>query len=454
MAITQRILLVSFDPSHQKHNERLAKLLQSSFLVTHLDLVSHPRDAVSVSGIRATSIKIANFFSVGLISIIVLVLQLIDLNFGRRHSTYILSRLIENFFSGGKGVTTKILRLNQTLRIQKYRVDLSKQVLTAAGFSQSTCVLLPEDNNYYATGIIIPLLQEKNIDVGIVEFTSGKKAEFEKSQEFFNSDMKTLKYSIFSKMFLSSGALLRWKDCSEHMNYFPGSLETSSHAFLNSNVQSGLANFYLSTSEVDLAYLAEIVGPATSLTLIEPIEVSSTIKRQNKSPRTIFAVFLPPDQTNDQVVRARLLKKKNTVSYSDLINEIVTESVRVRDFADEIVFFPHPRIYLSDSSLIEEISRSFPVEPDFASQLGDIRYALIFSSAVFAALLAANVRVFNMDVYGYNYEGVFPKDNENFVEISSIMDICQFKRDFSFQSISLSSDLISATEFLESRLRT
>lgn len=453
MAITQRILLVSFDPSHQKHNERLAKLLQSSFLVTHLDLVSHPRDAVSVSGIRATSIKIANYFSVGLISLIVLVLQLIDLNFGRRHSTYILSRLIENFFSGGKGVTTLILRLNQTLRIQKYRVDLSKQVLSAATVSQSICVLLPEDNNYYATGMIIPILQEKNIDVGVVEYTSGKKAEFEKSQGFFNSDMKALKYSIFSKLFLTSSALIRWKDSKECMNYFPGSLETSSHALLNANVQSGLADFYLSTSKVDLSYLAEIVGPKTLLTLIKPIEVSYTVKRQNKPSRTIFAVFLPPDQTTDQVVKARLLKN-NTLTYSHLINKIVTESLQVLEVSDEIVFFPHPRIFHSDSSLIEEISRNFRVEPDFASVLGDIRYALIFSSAVFAALLAANVRVFNLDIYGYNYEGVFPKDNENFVGISAVRDISQFSRDFSFQSVNLSSDLISATEFLESRLLT
>lgn len=453
MAITQRILLVSFSPSHQKHNDRLAKLLQSSFLVSHLDLVGQPRDAVSVSWSRTTSNKIANYFSVGLISTLVLVLQLINFNFGRRHSTHILSRLIEVFFSGGRGVATQILRLNQTLRIQKYRVDLSKQVLTAAGVSRSTCVLLPEDNNYYATGLIIPLLREKNIDVGVVEFTSGKMAEFEESREFFNTDMKTLKYSIFSKMFLSSSALLRWQECREFMNYFPGSLETISHSFLNSNVQSGLANFYLSTSESDLANLAGIVGPTTSLTLIKPIEVSFTIKSQNKSSRTIFAVFLPPDQTNDQVVQARLLKK-NTVSYSHLINKIVTESVQVRDLADEIVFFPHPRIYHADSSLIDEISRDFRVEPDFANLLGNIRYALIFSSAVFAALLAANVRVFNLDVYGYNYEGVFPIDYEDFIEISSVREISQFKRDFSPQSINLSSDLISATEFLESRLLT
>jgi hypothetical protein len=453
LAITQRILLVSFAPSHRKHNDRLTKLLQSSFLITHLDLVSEPGNAVSVSWLRTTSIKFANYFSLGLISMIIVVLQLINLKFGRRHSTDILSRLIEIFFSGKKGVTTQILRLNQTLRIQKYRYDLSKQVLTSAVVSQSTCVLFPEDNNYYATGLIFPLLHEKNIDVGVVEFTTGKKAEFEGSQKFFSSDMKTLKYSIFSKMFLSSSALLRWRECSEYMNYFPGSLETSSHSFLNSSVQSGLANFYLSTSKVDLEYLAEIVDPKTLLTLIKPIEVSSTIKRQNNSSRTIFAVFLPPNQTTDQIVKARLLKK-NTVSYTQLINEIVTESVQIRDVADEIVFFPHPRIYLSDSSLIEELSRNFRVEPDFDSLLGEIRYALIFSSAVFASLLAANIRVFNLDVYGYNYEGVFPKDNEDFVEISSVADISQFTRDFSYQSLDLSSDLISATEFLESRLLT
>lgn len=452
MAITQRILLVSFAPSHQKHNERLAKLLQSSFLVTHLNLVSQHLDMVSVSGLRTNASKIANYFSVGLISMIVLVLQMIGLNFGRKRSTDILSRLTEIYLSGGKGLLTQILRLNQTLRVQKDRVDLSKKVLTAASVSQSTCVLLPEDNNYYATGIIIPILREKKIDVGVVEFTSGKKAEFERSQEFFTADMKTLKYYIFSKMFLSSSALLRWEDCIKYMNYFPGSLETSSHAFLNPGVQSGLANFYLTTSEGDLEYLAEIVCPETSLTQIKPIEVSSTIKIQNKSSRTIFAVFLPPDQTNDQGVKARL--SKNRASYSHLIKEIVTESVQVCDISDELVFFPHPRIYLSDSNLIEEISRNFRVEPDFASVLGNIRYALIFSSAVFAALLAANVRVFNLDVYGYNYEGVFPKDNKNFFGISSVRDISQFSRDFSFQSVTLGSDLISATEFLESRLLT
>ena len=444
---------MSFAPTHQKHNERLAKLLESSFLVTHLDLVSQHLDMVSVSGLRTTTIKIANYFSLGLISMIVLVLQMIGLNLGRKCSTDILSRQIEFYFSGGKGVITQILRLNQTLRLQKDRVDLSKKVLTAASVSQSTCVLLPEDNNYYATGIMIPILREKKIDVGVVEFSSGKKAEFERSQEFFKTDLETLKYSIFSKMFLSSSALLRWKDCTKYMSYFPGSLETSSHAFLNSGIQSGLANFYLVTSENDLEYLEEFVGPETSLTLIKPIEVSSTVKIQNKSSRTIFAVFLPPDQTIDQGVKARL-SKKNIASYSHLIKEIIAESVQVRDISDELIFFPHPRIYFSDSNLIEEISRNFRVEPDFAGMLGDIRYALIFSSAVFAALLAANVRVFNLDVYGYNYEGVFPKDNEDFVGISAVRDISQFSRDFSFQSVTLSSDLISATEFLESRLLT
>lgn len=453
MAITQKILLVSFDPSHQKHNDRLAKLLQSSFRVTHLDLVCQPIDEVSVSGVRTTAIKIAHYFSIGLISMIVLVRQLIDLNFGRKHSTDILSGLIEFYFSGGKGVTPQILRLNQTLRIQKDRVCLSKKVLTAVCASEATCVLLPEDNNYYATGILIPILREKKIDIGVVEFTLGKKAEFEKSQEFFNTDMKTLKYHIFSKIFLSPSALLRWKDCSNSMNYFPGSLETSSHAFLNSGVQSGLANFYLSTSEVDLQYLAEIVGPKTSLTLIEPIEVSSKIKVESNIPRNIFAVFLPPDQTTDQVVKARL-SKRNTATYSQMIKKIIAESVQTREDSDELIFLPHPRIYLSDPTLIEEISRNFRVESDFSSLLGEIKYALIFSSAVFAALLAANVRVFNLDVYGYNYEGVFPEDNEDFINISSISDINRFNRSFSYRSPSYHHDRVSLNEFLESRLLT
>jgi hypothetical protein len=109
-------------------------------------------------------------------------------------------------------------------------------------------------------------------------------------------------------------------------------------------------------------------------------------------------------------------------------------------------------MFTSHSALIEELSRDFRVIPDYSSELGDIRYALIFSSAVFTALLSANVRVFNLDVYGYNYQGLFPKDNSDFIQISTIEDIGYFARDFAGLSQTINHDRISVTEFLESRL--
>jgi hypothetical protein len=81
---------------------------------------------------------------------------------------------------------------------------------------------------------------------------------------------------------------------------------------------------------------------------------------------------------------------------------------------------------LSEPILINKISAKFEVSNDFAEYLGVMRSALIFSSSVFSALLAANIKVFNLDLYNYGYKDVFPFDNHNFVTINEIKDIKNF----------------------------
>jgi hypothetical protein len=451
LAIKQKILLVSFTPSHEKHNDRLVKLLQGGFQVEHYTLVSPNFKVVFALKGRHLASTIFHHFSVGLITFILFFVQVVTLKFGRKQSTKILSKMLESYFSEGREVITKVFQLNKTLRRQKNMIDLSKKVISFAIASRASCVLLPEDNNYYGIGHIISGLLKNGIDVGVIEFTSGMESEFEQTRSFFTSDMSPISYRIFSKLFLSPVVYSRWKIYSEFMSCFPGSLETNSNYFLKPSIMSGLANFYLTTTDADLSYLKDHVNSNSQVSLTEPIEVTLANKSINNSHRSIFGVFLPPDQFTNVTVKKRLAAS-NTDSYAQLITKIVDVSRSICEVSDELVFFPHPRMFISHSELIEDLSRDFRVIPDYSSVLGEIRYALIFSSAVFTALLSASVRVFNLDVYGYNYQGLFPKDNSDFTQISTIEDIGYFARDFAGISQSTNHDRISVTEFLESRL--
>jgi hypothetical protein len=117
-----------------------------------------------------------------------------------------------------------------------------------------------------------------------------------------------------------------------------------------------------------------------------------------------------------------------------------------------LVVFPHPRIYLSDPILLNSISKEFKVSDDFSDYLGTLRRALIFSSAVFSALMAANVKVFNLDLYNYSYEGVFPVGSTEFIEINEIEDVVNFPDDSKLQPPKLNRQVITVNEFLESYL--
>lgn len=446
------ILLLSFSPSHEVYNNRLARLLQDSFEIHqhsfHNSIVKQNRITIArvlVSGILHSS-------SLFFIALLIRVSQVLTWKFGRENASQILVKSIENYFAGSKKIQSKILNLNRTLRQQKFRIDLALRCAQLAKEFSATCVLLPEDSNYYGSGLMIPLFHKAGVKVGVTEFTTGKESEFEQSSFSIVPDSNSHSYEKFATTFLIGTTASRWLKTRRFINVFPGSLETNSHAFITPSFESGMADFYLTPYESDLGYLRKMANPKSVIRLVESVELTLASGRLIQPiNRKIFGLFLPPNQLTDPYVFERL-SKLSSDSYEDIILNIINKVNSVCLDFGELVIFPHPRMYESSSNLIDQLSKDFQVSRDFADNLGEIRYALIFSSSVFSALLAAGVHVFNFDLYQYNYRGVFPEGRSDFIEIQELDDLYQLLHLSMSQIFLTKTELTKINEFLVSYL--
>lgn len=452
MAIRKRLLLLSFDPSHSRHNDRLNRLLESSFTVENQSFVSQKSNVQALRKNRGFLSLFANFVSLPLIAFLILSTQLTTVKFGRVHSTRLLLKMIDDFFLDRDKLPSRVLKLNRTLRQQKRQVERAMSVLHLAEKFAVDCVLLPEDNNYYASGMIIEGLHSMGKRVGVIDFTSGKESEFLQSRDSITPDMNLSSYEKFAKLFLVPPVAIRWAATRRFINSFPGSLETQSHRTLSPSFESGLADFYLTHTKNEFEYLKKKLSPNSNVTLVEPIEVTLARRLHPEKQRNIFGVFLPPNQLSDPKVLARI-SIANLGTYSEIIQMILEQAREVCPVDYELVLFPHPRMYFSESELLEKLSRgNFHMEDDFSTWLGQIRIALIFSSAVYAPLLATGVRVFNLDLFGYDYVNVFPEDHDDFTQISRIDEIREFSDNPLPQQPDPNSVQITVSEFLESHL--
>jgi hypothetical protein len=426
VALNQKVLLVSFGASDKKHNERLAKLLSQSFMIENFaftDLI--PGDAKE-KRYRVVLSALANLASVPTIGFMVALHQVLGFSYQKRKGHNYLPESIQNYFDDHKNLMTLILHLNRTLRKQKVRVIRANQVINLAVMENVDCVLLPEDSNFYSSGIIIEGLQKLAIKVGVVDFTIGKEAEFESARTALVPDRNYLPHLLFAKIFLKSSVRHRWIKSKEFINVFPGSLETTSHNSLTPAFTSGLADFYLSSDKTELKYLERQANIKAQVCLIEPIEVTlSKLNAASTAEKNVFGLFLPPNQLTDPEVVSRISGTWGN-EYETIIMKVIEDVQKNCNNTESLVVFPHPRTYLSEPILINKISAKFEVSNDFAEYLGVMRSALIFSSSVFSALLAANIKVFNLDLYNYGYKDVFPFDNHNFVTINEIKDIKNF----------------------------
>lgn len=434
------------------HNERLKKLLLTNFFID-LQLIIPPAPKMHwYSKIISLVVKIAGFFSLPVIGFLGLLnLGVLKKNSNLGSSSWI-GAVLENYFNGSNSLTSKLLNLNRILRRQKYLVDVSISIAKLAQKSEVSCLILPEDNNYYGTGLIINELHKIGIKVGVVDFTIGKEAEFKTSRHLLVPDKDSRFTALFARLFLNSSELNRWLRTREFVNCFPGSLETSFFSFLALGFESGLADFYTTSDSLELPDSAKFARGNSPLIVIEPIEFSlAKTNSEFRSVRDIFGVFLPPNQLTDEAVSRRMSLDPKT-SYEQIIMSILNEAGKVCAEDERLFIFPHPRITQSHPQLLSRISQEMHIEGDFSAYLDRMKYALIFSSAVVMPLLASNVKVFNLDLYGYEYTNVFPTNNTNFVTISKIEDIISFSRVALIEDSDINHHRSTINEVLKSHL--
>jgi hypothetical protein len=451
MALNKSVLLVSFGTSDRKHNQRLENLLGDSFIIEHL-VFTDPSEHTKEVRYRVKLSTFAHLISTPAIGFMIMLYRVFRRPFMKRKAQNYLAEAIQSYFEGHKSIMSLTLHLNRTLRRQKIRVLRSNQVVNAAERSKVVCVILAEDSNFYSSGLIIDRLQKIGTKVGVVDYTIGKKAEFEQSRILLVPDSDFLPYAIFARLFLQPSMRDRWIQTKQYIDSFPGSLETSTHESLTPSFGSGLADFYLSSDEAELKYLQSLANANAQVCLIEPIEVSLS-KANSKSPseRNVFGLFLPPNQFSDPAVASRVLSFYGN-EYETMIMTILEEVEKYRDEIEKLVIFPHPRTYQSEPTLISRISEKFTVSNDFAEFLSTMRCAVIFSSAVFSALLHANIKVFNLDIYNYCYVGVFPLENLNFIQINNLKEIKKYAHDAQYTSPESLVPKTTVIGFLESYL--
>lgn len=449
MALNKRILLVSFGNSDKKQNERLTKLLSPSFTIHNFTFTDSTSNHAKEIRYRVVLSNLAHLTSVPAIGFMVVLHRVLGLASHKGEGCKYLSESIQRYFDDYKNLMTSILHLNRTLRIQKVRVNSANQVLEIAVREKVDCVVISEDSNFYSSGVMIIGLHRLGIKVGVVDYAIGKEEEFELNRNTLVPDRDFLPHLIFAKIFLTPSVRIRWIKTKEFINIFPGSLETTSHNLLTAAFVSGLADFYLSSDRAELSYLERHANNNAQFCLIEPIEVSlSKLSASSKAEKNVLGLFLPPNQLTDSAVVSRISDTWGNV-YETIIMKVL-EDVQNNCLHDEnLVVFPHPRTYLSEPILINSISAKFNVSNDFAEYLGVMRSAVIFSSSVFSALLAANIKVFNLDLYNFDYKGVFPVDNQNFATINEINDIKNFSHHYEYSQTQYSTVAKPVLKFLE-----
>ena len=446
--MSPQVLLLSYCPGHATHNARVEQLLTGTFQVEHLILYDSDTPISSKPRIRFFLSWAANIASVPLIAVLVRVSQLRKRRFGRTEANRELLGRIEDYLSASGSSFSLILGFNRTLRNQKRQLEQVEGILRLAKDISVSLLILPEDNNFYASGLLIQSAQKRGIKVVIVDYTAGKESEFKESADTMLLDMTLGSYEKFALNFLANSALQRWQESRKYLNVFPGSNDTSSHSSLRPSFTSGMADFYLTSHINELDYLKRKANPNAIVDLIQPVELSLyRTKSDFPASRNVFGLFLPPNQLTNTRVQQRVSKNTNA-SYEELIFEIVEQASTVCEPHEELVIFPHPRMYIDHKDLLARLPREITVSADFTEYLGVMKFALIFSSAVFTPLLSAGVRVFNLDIYQYNYVGVFPDSDKEFIQIPVIQSIQNHNKSSGSQTKDKQISRVTLNEFL------
>lgn len=416
------VLLVAFAPSHEKHNSRVSKALREHFEVKFISF-SQSGIPVRVRKSRIYLSRTASSLSLMYIMARVQGVYLLRKRRKREDLEFILVDLLNNFLCGDTSFTSKLMSLNSRLRVHRLHVQRANLILSEAKSISASAVIFPEDSNFYGSYPQFKQLHDAYIPVIVYQYTVGTEQEYAiiEGQKRNNTHFP---YNLFSRLNLNVESHAVWLEANSLFKSFPGIFRTRHFGITASKYASGLANLYVSSSPAELDFLKRISSGNSKYEICEPLELTLALKEYNSNNQhdKYFALFLPPDQMTDPVIRARM-KEKSIHTYEILVKKIISDTMRAIDGKYRVIIFPHPRTQISHPVLINNISEEFFVSNDFSQYLLQINFALIFGSAVFVPLRNANVRVFNNDIFQYEYASVFPEHDTEFINIKSIDQI-------------------------------
>jgi hypothetical protein len=397
------------------------RLLSPDFEVEHLSFSSSGK-APKYSRHRLFLTQFLTICSIPLIYFLTVFYYFANTNRRKTSFQIILTKLLEDFILGRDSISSKVLSLNSLLRLHKYQVQTSETIALKCEKENIGMILFAEDSNYYGTGLIISALSDLKIVSGVFQYTLGTEAEFAFHLGKGMNLRSGLSHRLFAKLALKKSTFSAWLSSLNFLESFPGISLTEPFQNQLFGLHSGLANFYVSNDENELDYLRRSTSEKANYHLVESLELSlANLKIKSGEPR-YFGLFLPPNQLTDPDVAARM-DPRLRVNYETLIDLVIEFAENICPNDEELVIFPHPRIYQSNPDLIHDLETDFLVSEDFSEYILLLSKAFIFSSAVYKPLREAGVQVLNYDLYKYSYLNVFPVNDPGFINLTNIEDV-------------------------------
>ncbi len=309
------------------------------------------------------------------------------------HNSHALhKRLVKLIFSLSPSFRNASRNLNQGLIFQDYLIRVSPDR-----------VIFVEENIFDSSIFALNAANQSNIDVLVVQYSSGIRAELLNYLYYETENLSRLMRLVVRS--LTPSFLKEYRNSTL---YFP--LYVSIQTLLVGRISNfafsgylGFANSYMVDNDADYLDLPRDSKELWQRHRIEPVDV--TYHRQLKSTSICapqVAVLLPPDQFFNTINL-----NSEFSSYIDLVDFILNGFKNNFTQIDKVVFYLHPR----SGAQLESLQSQYPdfhfSGENYVNSLSSIRLAVIFGSATYKIFGYLGIETLNFGIYGYDYHEVF-----------------------------------------------
>jgi hypothetical protein len=264
-------------------------------------------------------------------------------------------------------------------------------------------VVFVEENIFDYSIFALNAAKELEIDIFVVQYSSGIKAEL---LNYLNYETKKMSYCArFVVRGLTPSFLITYRNSTLYLPIY-----VSIQCLLVGKIPTfpfsgylGYATSYMTDNDADYLDLPVDTKDICRRHRIEPVDV--TYHRSFKSASdnsSQVAVLLPPDQffNTDNL---------NTPfsSYEDLLGFILSSFMAHFSQIDKVYFYLHPRSRMYMQSLQSRYPNLRFSNDNYVDSLSNIRLAVVFGSATYKVFGYLGIETLNFGIYGFDYHEVF-----------------------------------------------